>query len=159
MRELLVKVHELAKEQMPKMQEASRKVCISCGECCSDSVRFFKPEIKQLKAKYKKLFRGVDLVDHGNGEYRLFKRKHTDGGSGNYPCVFYDTSSRKCKVYEDRPLICRLYGQSPIATCGYEGLDTLPTDVNERRDLAIMAKEFNIATMTSLSVRYNAFNK
>ena len=61
MKDLLLKVHGFAKEQMPGMAEASREVCMSCGECCSDSVRFFKPEIKQLKVKHKKLFRGVGI--------------------------------------------------------------------------------------------------
>lgn len=153
MKDLLLLVHALAKRQLPDFPEVAEEVCMACGECCSDSVHFFKSEIKLLRAKHKNLFLGVRAREVSAGEFVLFRKKHGNGGSGENPCVFYDVDRRRCQVYADRPLICRLYGQSPIAACGYEGLGELPEDTATRRSLSTQAKRSNIAIMAALSVQ------
>ena len=59
-----------------------------CYECCTNIVQFAKEEEERA------------------GEYKY-----------NGVCAFLD-ANRKCGVYENRPLVCRIYGSSEIMKCG-----------------------------------------
>ena len=58
-----------------------------CFECCTNSVQFAKEEAERA------------------GEYKY-----------NGICPFLD-ENKKCGVYENRPLVCRIYGASEIMVC------------------------------------------
>jgi Fe-S-cluster containining protein len=151
-RDFLFAMHQYSKEKF-NIKEAAPSLCQSCGECCSDNVQFFKSEIKQLKKKYKKFFRGVETIEANEDTFRLVKKSDNNKGDGQNPCVFFNVKGKLCKVYNDRPLICKLYGQSPIASCGYEGYDLLPP-ISERERLSTSAKEFSVIAMAQTALEF-----
>ena len=72
--------------------------CIRCGRCCSLlRVRLLEDEVKYLTEKY------GDVVEYIENEPYL---KHKSDG-----CIFltYENGMAKCTIYEDRPLVCRVY--------------------------------------------------
>ncbi len=86
--------------------------CISCGECCSgedNSVVVFPFEVRQiLKATRESWTDEVEPPNEGEwdleGQFHTleWRLKKTDGS-----CKFF--ISGKCKIYDDRPLLCRTY--------------------------------------------------
>ena len=69
--------------------------CSGCGNCCGDILHLNKSEIKIIdnyvkKHKIKETKRCL-LVDYDN------------------TCPFRDNINKKCKIYEVRPEICRVY--------------------------------------------------
>jgi len=79
------------------------EICKNCGECCGiipfDRSLFVK--VQHLARKpYKVVDNGADLI------------ADTDDGY----CVFLD-QNKKCAIYKDRPVICRLYGTIPELKC------------------------------------------
>jgi hypothetical protein len=73
-RDFLFAMHQYSKEKF-NIKEATPSLCQGCGECCSDNVQFFKSEIKQLKKKYKKFFRGVETIEANEDTFRLVKNQ------------------------------------------------------------------------------------
>lgn len=70
--------------------------CIGCGECCSDFLPVSEKEIKRLKQYVRK----HNLTEH---------RHNFLLGTNDCTCPFRNEASRKCDVYEVRPLICRSF--------------------------------------------------
>ena len=69
--------------------------CSNCGNCCGDILHLSKKEIKRIddylkKHKVEATPRCI-LVDYDN------------------TCPFRDIQNKKCKIYEARPDICRVY--------------------------------------------------
>lgn len=69
--------------------------CSGCGECCGDILHLSKSEIKTIdnylkQHKVSATPRSI-LVDYDN------------------TCPFRDNENKKCKIYEVRPQICRIY--------------------------------------------------
>lgn len=144
---MMDKFEVLAKQEYPNYIGVKESLCLTCSECCNDSVDFWNYEVKDIKKKYKKLFKGV-IVESAHEidpeKVRLRKRKNTGTEYGNNPCVFLDVETLKCKVYDVRPDICRRYGSSPIVPCGYEELDVLPEmseRIKLRKDANIQGKD------------------
>jgi Fe-S-cluster containining protein len=126
----------------------NKELCSQCGaECCDVSTPFNMEDIKRIKKKYKKLLRGVKLVPTQADAYSLQKR-------GNKQCVFLDKNKR-CKIYEDRPQICRDFGDKPWARCAYCGLSAIPTDPGELRELARVAQLKSFETMARMAGHKN----
>ncbi len=80
--------------------------CSGCGECCGDILHLSKTEIKRIdeyleKHKIEATPRSV-LVKYDN------------------TCPFRDNENRKCKIYEVRPEICRVYKCDKTAREAYE---------------------------------------
>jgi Fe-S-cluster containining protein len=74
--------------------------CLRCGDCCRETEMLLsKEDINRLEGKgYRREF--FILFDkEGYARLRNLQRH----------CVFYDIENRRCKVYRDRPLGCRLY--------------------------------------------------
>ena len=70
--------------------------CVGCGECCSDFLPVTDQEVKRMKQYARK--------------HNLKEHRH------NYPfavkdltCPFRNEETKKCDVYEVRPLICRSF--------------------------------------------------
>lgn len=73
--------------------------CIECGICCiGTEMELLAEDIERITSAGFKL---EDFAVEKDGIYRL---KNVDGH-----CVFYDTSTRRCKIYDIRPVGCRLY--------------------------------------------------
>lgn len=53
-------------------------------------------------------------------------------------CIFKDNEETGgCLIYEDRPLICRMYGKRKSLTCPYAGLAEQPQDLSVRKNLVM----------------------
>ena len=125
-----------------------KALCSQCGaECCDVSTPFSLQDIKRIKKKHKKLLRGVKMVKSKADAYTLIKR-------GNKQCVFLDENKR-CKVYDDRPQICRDFGEKPYARCAYCGLSEIPTDADELRELARVSQLKSFETMAKMAGHSN----
>lgn len=92
--------------------------CAKCpAYCCSyDSIAIGKRDLHRL-AKHFGLdddvaeTRFTKIVD---GEIVLRHKKDQTYGS---VCMFLDTKTRRCTVYDARPKVCKAYPEFP--TCGY----------------------------------------
>ena len=74
--------------------------CMACGQCCIGTEMELLPEdIDRLEAL------GYRLEDFAvRGRDGVWRLRNINGH-----CVFYDEESKKCKIYEYRPIGCRLY--------------------------------------------------
>lgn len=73
--------------------------CIKCGICCvGTEMELLAEDIRRIVEAGYKL---EDFAVERDGVYRL---KNVDGH-----CVFYEPTSRSCKIYPIRPVGCRLY--------------------------------------------------
>jgi Fe-S-cluster containining protein len=73
--------------------------CIACGVCCiGTEMELLAEDIGRITARGYKM---EDFVAEKDGVYRL---KNVDGH-----CVFYDPKTRMCKIYDIRPVGCRMY--------------------------------------------------
>ncbi|MEZ0320185.1 MAG: YkgJ family cysteine cluster protein [Pyrobaculum sp.] len=103
--------------------------CIKCGICCiGTEMELLAEDIERIVAAGYKL---EEFAIEKDGVYRL---RNVDGH-----CVFYDPLSRSCKIYDIRPVGCRLY---PLV---YDGVEvtvdrTCPTwDTVPRREIERLA--------------------
>lgn len=73
--------------------------CIKCGICCiGTEMELLVEDILRITSKGYKL---EDFAEERDGVYRL---KNVNGH-----CVFYDPDTKMCKMYDIRPIGCRLY--------------------------------------------------
>ena len=98
--------------------------CKGCGECCKHLVgkRFgmaILPEtMRVLKAysdKHELGFNPAPLTRE-YGVVTLYQFTQSE-------CPFHDTHNKKCRVYERRPLVCRMFPLHPYAVMTCFGLD------------------------------------
>lgn len=80
--------------------------CSGCGECCGDILHLSKQEIKRIDQYLKK-----NKVE-ATPKCILFSYDNT--------CPFRDNENKKCKIYEVRPDICRVYKCDKTAKEAYE---------------------------------------
>ncbi|MBK9156393.1 MAG: YkgJ family cysteine cluster protein [Chloracidobacterium sp.] len=92
-----------------------RTACSSCtNKCCSqpyDWVYLTRDEIDQIKKAS-----GVS-----EGAFVVRKQNVNTGhmfNSLNLPCIFLDEVSGNCRIYESRPLVCRLFPFYPEPLTG-----------------------------------------
>lgn len=95
--------------------EATREVCVRCGECCTgSSPALLLPDLQLLEQEiltWNDVFtlRQGDLDSSREGnpltlrEERLKIRKVP----GNQQCTFYVAATQSCRIYENRPELCR----------------------------------------------------
>lgn len=74
--------------------------CLRCGDCCTETEMLLsRGDIERLERKgYPREF----FVLFDREGYAKLRNQHGH-------CVFFDVEARRCKVYESRPLGCRLY--------------------------------------------------
>ncbi len=87
--------------------------CSRCGKCC---------EMTEMELSEEDIGR-LERIGHSREEFSIV-------GEDNIPrlivgrwCYFYDSDKRLCRVYESRPLGCRLY---PIVYSIDEGITVDP---------------------------------
>jgi len=81
----------------------------NCGKCCRDlEIPVRDEDIEEIEALG---YSAWEFVDYEKMFYRgdrflgyALKKRPFDGG-----CVFLDPETMKCRIYEKRPLACRLY--------------------------------------------------
>ena len=82
----------------PKFFEVKMN-CLRCGRCCMGTQMELLPEdIERL------LNLGYKLEDFAYFDGVYWRLKNRDGY-----CVFFDKEKKSCKIYEYRPIGCRLY--------------------------------------------------
>lgn len=69
--------------------------CSNCGQCCEDILHLSAKEIKRID-KYLK-------------EHKIEATPRCLLTSYDNSCPFRDNKNKKCKIYEARPNICRVY--------------------------------------------------
>ena len=89
------------------------KVCLSCDGCCRYGQKetvwapfFLYDEILKLTEKNiipSSLFTHADAAVHKPARINLV------GGAGQFICSCFEPAKNTCKIYEYRPLDCRLY--------------------------------------------------
>ncbi|MEZ0345281.1 MAG: YkgJ family cysteine cluster protein [Infirmifilum sp.] len=73
--------------------------CLKCGKCCINTeMILLEEDVQRLKS----LGLNLDAVAERRGGF--LRLKNVDGR-----CVFYDEANGHCRIYEHRPLGCRLY--------------------------------------------------
>lgn len=141
-------LHEI---DYPDFTPIDRTLCNQCNaECCDSSTPFTSDDLADIKAKHRKLLRGVRMESTGERTFTLHKRS-------NDKCVFLDEKNR-CRIYDVRPQICRDFGDKPWCLCAYNGLSEFPTDPKELARLASEAQRLNterLAAGMGLKVRVN----
>lgn len=70
--------------------------CSNCGNCCTEMIPLTVSEVKLIKAYVKE--------KHIEPDYEVFSDKGI-----NLLCPFRDMENHKCKIYEVRPKICRVF--------------------------------------------------
>lgn len=83
--------------------------CAGCIACCG-VIPVSEPDLRKIKARLKKMSRKE--ID------RLRKQKRHP-----LACPLVDVEKKRCSVYQDRPLICRMFGhyKDPMLTCKLNG--------------------------------------
>jgi Fe-S-cluster containining protein len=98
-------VTELAKQ---KWYEAGLAFeCTQCGACCSGAEGYVWVEQAEIDAMAELM--GMDIAQF---ERKFVRRVGIKKSLVEYPdgdCVFLDPSTRKCSVYQARPIQCRTW--------------------------------------------------
>jgi len=79
-----------------------------CSYCCYMNIAIFKEEARLLASKIKKKKIKFNRKEY---EYQVGKGMNTpeDYWNDPRPCIFLDTKTRSCNIYDDRPATCRKY--------------------------------------------------
>ena len=84
--------------------------CSCCGKCCEETEMLLsKADAKRLKEL------GYELKEFAFCDKKGFTRLKNREGC----CVFFDSKERKCKIYKNRPLGCRIF---PVIFSEEEGI-------------------------------------
>ena len=92
----------------PWYQDGLKFECTGCGDCCTGAPGFVwvnKVEIAQLSQLL-----NVSVSEFENlYVHKIGVRKSLKELPVSFDCVFFDSDSRKCQVYEARPRQCRTW--------------------------------------------------
>ena len=104
--------------------------CSKCGQCCSNFIPLTEDEVKRLK----KIVRKRKLKPH---------RNHVVNAMYDATCPFLNDEN-KCRIYEDRPMICKFFKCDKKGASLAEAKKLLKADVVNVRVAVFDSKEFNI---------------
>jgi Fe-S-cluster containining protein len=94
-------------DEKPWFEKGLRFECTACGDCCTGAPGFvwvsreeiaalagrLRLEVAEFEKRYvRKVGLRKSLIEYDNGD-----------------CVFFDSNTRKCTVYQDRPRQCRTW--------------------------------------------------
>jgi Fe-S-cluster containining protein len=91
--------------ELPWYHEGLRFSCTQCGNCCTGAPGYVwvnKEEIETLAAAM-----GQDVAEFEEMYVRKVGIRKSLREYPNGDCVFFDTDSRSCSVYQARPRQCR----------------------------------------------------
>lgn len=91
-----MKIREIKKLRLKIPKFKGR--CGKCNECCQSPILMNFSELVEIKKKF---------GDHARNMDKSL-------------CPWYDTLKKRCAVYDERPLICRMFGlEKGSLTCSY----------------------------------------
>lgn len=140
--------------------------CNSCnGDCCGP-VPFTEEDLTIIFNKYQKSPKFRKRFPYNNTSLNkniVFQRvdekivpvfvksnKYLKLGLDKLSCIFKDNETTGgCLIYEDRPIICRVYGKKELIPCPYAGLDKQPEDETIRKKLVVQNQLAVSSTMYS----------
>lgn len=96
-----------SKDQAPWYKDGLRFKCSECGDCCTGAPGYVWVNKQEI----------ADLAETVGLSVAAFERKYVRQIGirkslleyKNGDCVFFDTASRKCRVYAARPRQCRTW--------------------------------------------------
>ena len=97
---------------------AQRGVELSCPPDCGACCHGFMPDVLPVEADYIAFFLLINQNNPGDGPEGHFSLLSPSTPASPSPCPFYaaDRPGANCRIYEARPLICRLFGFSGTKT-------------------------------------------
>ena len=92
----------------PWYQDGLRFSCTGCGDCCTGAPGYVwvnQEEIQQLATAVGE----TDIAEFERKYVRKvgIRKSLKEHAKSNWDCVFFDSQTRKCKVYQARPRQCR----------------------------------------------------
>ena len=114
--------------------------CSNCGVCCTATEMLLS--IKDIKRLLIRGFNQSYFVNFDTQGYAKLKNRK------GY-CVFYDSKKRRCRVYSDRPLGCRVY---PVIVDEEEGV-ILDSICQSRNTISLKERSFNGKRVVSLLIK------
>ena len=96
-----------SEKKKPWYSEGLRFTCTQCGNCCSGEPGYVWVDEDEIAAM------AVELdIDVEEFESKFVRRVGTDKSLIEYPdgdCILLDPDSRRCTVYQSRPIQCRTW--------------------------------------------------
>jgi Fe-S-cluster containining protein len=81
--------------------------CSQCGDCCTGAPGFVWVKDDEIEALAKET--GLSVEEFESKYVRRVGARRSLIEYSNGDCVFFDTTARKCTVYNARPLQCRTW--------------------------------------------------
>jgi Fe-S-cluster containining protein len=81
--------------------------CTACGDCCSGDPGFVWVREEDIATLATALGLEIDAFEHKYVRRVGVRKSLVEFPDGD--CVFFDPQTRKCKVYQSRPLQCRTW--------------------------------------------------
>lgn len=80
--------------------------CFRCGRCCHNQVLITKDERRVIEDLLDKAIKVKPTERMCEGKYEIWYYWLVEDGC---PCLIKDNGGYKCKIYENRPTMCRLF--------------------------------------------------
>lgn len=98
----------MAKDE-PWYKDGLRFKCTGCGECCTGAPGFVWVNKEEIAAIAKEV--GLEEAEFEKCYVREIgvRKSLKEREDANYDCVFLDSKTRKCTVYNARPRQCRTW--------------------------------------------------
>ena len=96
-----------SKDQQAWYSEGLRFECTQCGACCSGEPGYVWVDEAEISAMADEMKMSVDAFEH-----KFVRDLGYDKSLLEYPdgdCILLDPETRKCTVYETRPIQCRTW--------------------------------------------------
>lgn len=84
--------------------------CHSCNECCSIQTLITEEEFLRLKDYFESDANGRLIYKNAKNRLKRYIRQSV----AYLMCPFTDEQTKKCRIYENRPQICRCFHCNPI---------------------------------------------
>ncbi|TWT80074.1 Flagellin N-methylase [Planctomycetes bacterium CA13] len=105
----------MAKKQSKKKDDKKKKwyaeglrfECTQCGDCCSGAPGFVWVNEEEIAAMAEEMEMEIDAFEH-----QFVRQVGREKSLKEYPdgdCILLGPESRKCTVYESRPIQCRTW--------------------------------------------------
>jgi hypothetical protein len=91
----------------PWFRDGLRFQCTQCGDCCTGAPGYVWVTEDEIAALAKVV--GITIADFEARYVRRIGQRKSLIEFDNGDCVFFDGTTRKCKVYEARPRQCRTW--------------------------------------------------
>ena len=100
----------IAMAQLPWYKDGLKFECTQCGNCCTGAPGFVWVNKAEIEALAREL--GSSSVEEFESNYvRLvgIRKSLKELPHSNWDCVFFDSHTRQCRVYDVRPQQCRTW--------------------------------------------------